>query len=142
MTSFNVFSWPMICWSAQNIHLLRLVHFESCLDETTGRSGIWTGLRGRTAWGGLTADGMVGLAWHWAQIQPGVIALQDPLDIRSNLELSGSDGSLLSPMAMAMVLNRLVSTLPWQQEVQHELRGGTRGRTVAVSHPLAMQRAC
>lgn len=142
MTSFNVFSWPMISWSAQNIHQLRLVHFESCLDETTGGSDVWPGISGRTAWGGLTADGMVGVAWHWAQIQPGVLALLDPLDIRSNLTLSGSDGSTLSPLALSMVLNRLVSTLPWQQEVQREIRTGPRGRVVAVSADFATLRAC
>ncbi|MEZ0209603.1 MAG: hypothetical protein ACAH08_01530 [Methylophilus sp.] len=132
MTSFNVFSWPMISWSAQNIHLLHLVHFESCLDETTGRSGILNGKAGRTAWAGLTQDGMVGLSWHWVHMQPGVLALRDPLDIHSNLEFTGSDGSTLSPLAAAMILNRLVSSLPWQGQVQRELRSGPRGRVLTV----------
>lgn len=122
----------MISWSAQNIHLLHLVHFESCLDETTGRTGIWNDKVGRTSWAGLTPDGMVGLAWHWAQLQPGVLALRDPLDIQSNLEFSGSDGSTLSPLAAAMILNRMVSALPWQAQVQRELRSGPRGRVLAV----------
>lgn len=76
---------------------------------------------------------MVGLAWKWVQLEPDVLALHDPLDIRSNLEFSGSDGSTLSPLAAAMILNRIISTLPWQSQVQRELRAGPRGRVMAVT---------
>lgn len=142
MTSFHVYSWPMISWSAQNIHRLRLVHFESCLDETTSPGPLVSGPCGRTVWGGLTPDGMAGIAWRWAQIQPGVLALQDPLDVRSNLAFTGSDGSILSPMAVAMILNRIVSSLPWQLAVQRELGSSSPRRVVALPQTAPVSRAC
>ena len=116
IASLEVASWPMIRWSAQNIHRLSLVHFESVPERNDASAELWTGLVGRSVWGGMSAEGMVGVSWQWAQLSPGVLALLDPMTIDSNLVLLASDGSRLSPMASAMVLNCVVTQLNWQNE--------------------------
>jgi hypothetical protein len=132
ITSLEVASWPMIRWSAQNIHRLSLVHFESVPERNDRSTELWTGLSGRSVWGGMSADGMLGLSWQWAQISPGVFALLDPMAIDSNVVLLGSDGSRLSPMASAMVLNCIVAQLGWQTEAARSAQHDVRPRIDAV----------
>lgn len=122
IASLEVASWPMIRWSAQNIHRLSFVHFESVPERNDTTADLWTGLVGRSVWGGMSAAGMIGLSWQWAQVSPDVFALLDPMSIDSNLVLLASDGSRLSPMASAMVLNTFVSQIEWQQEAAQSAR--------------------
>lgn len=114
IASPQVDRWPMISWSAQNLHQLQLVHLDSWLLAATRAAD--GGPLGRSVWTGLGTDGLVGLAWNWAQVQPGVLALADPLAVQSNLRLLGSDGVPLGRSAMALVHGRLVNGLAWQVE--------------------------
>ena len=136
IASLEVGSWPMISCSAQNIHRIEFIHLESLLTRPRATSGLWSGAGGQTLWGGMVADGMVGLSWQWAQIEPGVLALIDPLSIGCNLVLLASDGGRLSPSATAMVLNRIVAVLPWQAEARRAIqqRGRRRIDAVHVAH--------
>jgi hypothetical protein len=141
MTSLDVGLWPMISWSAQNIHQLQLVHFDSSLALSRRTSGLWCGPIGHSVWGGLSPQGLVGLAWDWAQLQPGVFALLDPMQVRSNLALLASDGGRLSPIAAAMVHNRIVAGLRWQAEAGRASRHRRAGRIDAVQFTTQAARA-
>jgi hypothetical protein len=50
----------------------------------------------------------------------------------TNLKLVGTHGEALSDTQMALYLNELVSTLPWQTEVQRELQN--RHKVLAGQH--------
>ena len=132
IASPDVELWPMISWSAQNIHQLPLVHFESWRERVIPTSGLWSGPLGQSVWGGMSPQGLVGLAWQWAQLHPGVFALVDPMAVQSNLMLLGSDGSRLSPMARAMVHNRLIAGLDWHAEASRALKHSRPRRIDAV----------
>jgi hypothetical protein len=122
--------WPMISWSAQNIHQLRLVHLESWRERAASRSGLWSGTLGHSVWSGLSPQGLVGVSWQWAQLSPGVFALVDPMAVHSNLLLLGSDGSPLSPTARAMVYGRVIAGLDWQLAVAEAMKQGRRARRI------------
>lgn len=132
ITSLEVGLWPIISWSAQNIHRLHLVHLDTCVTHATPAGDLWCGPSGESTWGGMSPEGLVGVSWQWAQISPGVFALVDPMDVRSNLALLGSDGSRLSPTASAMVHNRIVATLGWQAEAARSLKSSRARRIDAV----------
>jgi hypothetical protein len=122
--------------SAQNIHRFDLVHFESRLtveEPARGRASP-TGI---SLWGGLSPQGFVGLSWPWAEVVPGVFAVRDPLQVRSNLLLLASDGSRLSASARAMVHMRLLADLPWQRNASTAARHPRRRSidTMLVASP-------
>jgi hypothetical protein len=126
--------WPMISWSAQNIHQLRFVHLESWPERAPSRSGLWSGTLGHSVWSGLSPQGLVGISWQWAQLSPGVFALVDPIGVHSNLLLLGSDGSRLSPTARAMVHARVIAGLEWQLEAAEAMKQGSRARRIDSVH--------
>lgn len=133
ITSLEVGSWPIISWSAQNVQRIELIHLDSVSTHGLehGESPC-DGAHGRSCWGGITAVGMVGLSWEWAQIAPQVFALTDPMAIDSNLCLLASDGGRLSPMATALVLNRMVAALHWHAEAARAYRRQAARRLDAV----------
>jgi hypothetical protein len=55
------------------------------------------------------------------QLEQGIVAMADPLGLITNLQLLGAGGEKLSGMEVAMRLNEIVHTLPWQNEVQRAL---------------------
>ena len=78
---------------------------------------------GQTLWGNPEPHA-AGVAWDWVQIQQGVFAMADPMGLVTNLRLIGSRGETLSDQQVALYLNELVRTLPWQNEVQRALQTG------------------
>jgi hypothetical protein len=61
------------------------------------------------------------LAWDWWVLDSGLIALANPLEVRSNAILLGDDGQLLTIQESAVILVSLVHGLPWRQEVEQLL---------------------
>jgi hypothetical protein len=141
IASLEVGSWPIISGSAQNIHRIEFIHLDSVLTRACASSGIWCGASGRSLWGGMSTDGMIGLSWQWAQIAAGVFALTDPMAIDCNLALLASDGSRLSPTATAMVLNRIVGALAWQGEAARAIKQRGRHRIDSLLTTLPSQHA-
>jgi hypothetical protein len=134
-TSLEAGSWPIIKWPAVDIHRIEFLHFDSALARVG--YGEPPDAAGASCWGGMTADGMVGLSWQWAQIAPQVFVLTDPMAVDSNLLLLASDGGQLSPLATTLVLNRIVARLPWQAEAArvHRRRGQRRIDTMQTVAP-------
>lgn len=129
MTLFNVDAWPIIDWPGRNIHLLNLLHLDTRPDPS-GRPAV----SGQAVWGSISADGLIGLCWQWARIDPGAVALLDPMDIRSNLRFLGPAGEPLDATARCLLTNRIVAALPWQDVAMDCVRGGAVERLVAL-HP-------
>jgi len=139
--SLEVDSWPIINMSAQNIHRVELVHFESRLSTSAAAGSDPEAIVGESLWAGMSAHGLVGVSWHWGQVGPGVFALVDPMRVSSNLLLLASDGSRLSASARAMVHNRMLADLPWQAQAALATRlGGQRSIDSLVVVPAASMR--
>ena len=77
---------------------------------------------GQTLWGNPSSKAVAGVAWDWVELQQGVFAMADPLGLVTNLRLVVPRGEALSNTQVALYLNELVRTLPWQSEVKRALQ--------------------
>ena len=79
--------------------------------------------KGHTIWvGDLPGHAAhAGVAWDWVRVAPGVVAIANPMAMVTNLRLTGENGEFLPREAAARVLNMVVHTLPWQDEVHRAL---------------------
>lgn len=135
MTLFDVDAWPIIDWPGRHIHQLSLLHLDTRLDRHARPGAPAAAASGRAVWGGISADGWIGLSWQWVRIELGVVALLDPMDIRSNLRFLGAAGEPLDATARCLLNNRIVAALPWQAAAMDCVRGGTVERSVALHPP-------
>lgn len=76
---------------------------------------------GQTLWGDESEEQSAGVAWDWVRLQPGVVAMADPLGLVTNLKLLDERGEALTNVEIAVHLHQLVHALPWQSEVQRAL---------------------
>lgn len=78
-----------------------------------------TGLRrGQALWAREAANDIVGLAWDWAELRPGVVAMSDPMTVLSNVLLVDEQGCPLDAFRRILCLNNSVFLLPWQQRTR------------------------
>jgi hypothetical protein len=63
----------------------------------------------------------IGLAWDWVEVVPGVVALEDPLQIVCNVEVTDAASRKLDADGRRLMLNRVVHRLPWQRAVRDKL---------------------
>ena len=73
---------------------------------------------GEMLWGVEVGDGrggrMVGVCWEWREVISGVVALSNPLGVRSNIRLKDERGELVAASKQVLHLNAAVSGFPWQ----------------------------
>jgi Domain of unknown function (DUF4902) len=80
---------------------------------TGAGTSMWeVSLAAQTAW----------LSWDWLALDSGVIALANPIDVRSNAILLDGDDQLLPLHASAAILASIVHDLPWREEVERLVR--------------------
>jgi hypothetical protein len=113
-----VCAWPPVQLPAESAPELNLVHLNT---EVMHEPGSLSPSKGQTLWGNSHSHASAGVAWDWVQVSDGVFALADPMGLVTNLNLLGSRGESLSATQVALYLNELVRTLPWQTEVQRAL---------------------
>ena len=106
-------------WQAQSTPELHFVHLDTRVLTPGDASQPSCG---QTLWGNPSPHA-AGVAWDWVQLQRGVFAMADPMGLVTNLRLVGARGETLSSSQVALYLNDLVRTLPWQTEVQRALEG-------------------
>jgi hypothetical protein len=114
-----VCAWPTILWQASRAPQLHLTHLGTRVLSFGDQDNPCTG---QTLWGDENEVRAAGVAWDWVRIQPGVVAMSDPLGLVTNLKLLDDQGEALTNMAAAVRLHQLVYALPWQNEVQRALR--------------------
>jgi len=108
-----------VLWPADHSSALRLRHLGTrvtILDERLRRTA------GQTIWATEAAEGEAGVAWDWVQMPRGLVAMADPMCVVTNIRIIGQEGEVLTAFEAARVLNAIVYTLPWQDEVQRALR--------------------
>ena len=113
-----VCAWPPLLWQASAAPELQLVHLGTRVLTFGDRAGLCSG---QTLWGESSPDRSAGVAWDWVQLQQGVVAIADPLGLITNLKLLDAEGDALSAQQMAIRLNEIVHSLPWQTEVERVL---------------------
>lgn len=114
-----VCAWPPVLLNAQSAPDLHFVHLGTSVLNAgdTGHPST-----GQTLWGNPSSKTVAGVAWDWVELAHGVFAMADPLGLVTNLRLVGPRGEALSNVQVALYLNELVRTLPWQSEVERALQ--------------------
>lgn len=82
---------------------------------------------GATVWVSNAPHEGAAIAWEWAELREGVLAIADPNSLASNIDLIGTPAGLeqADPIARRrLVLNTIVHGLPWQTAVLRELQAG------------------
>lgn len=113
-----VCAWPPVTRPVDRAARLNLVHLGTRVLNYGDREAPSTG---QTLWGDTSNEISAGVAWDWVEVQDGVVAMADPLGVITNLKLLDARGEALSALEMAVHLNGLVHSLPWQTEVQRAL---------------------
>jgi len=113
-----VCAWPPILWQASRAPQLQLAHLGTRVLNFGGEDAVCSG---QTLWGDETEALAAGVAWDWVRIQPGVVAMSDPLGLVTNLKFLDDHGEALTDVQVAVRLHQLVHSLPWQSEVQRAL---------------------
>ena len=108
--------WPRVCCPVERVAALahRMRHQRSA--EHPGPSG-WRLRRGRTLWAAEVDGHWAGLDWEWGEVQPGVVALADPMRLCSNIEWVDAHGQPLQECRRVLLLNGLVYRLDWQAAI-------------------------
>lgn len=118
--AWSVHAWPALLWQAHETEHARFHHADT---RVVVPDASRMPAKGHTIWisdePGLHAKAAV--AWDWIQVAPGIVAIANPMAMVTNLRLRGDNGELLPREATARVLNLLVRTLPWQDEVHRVL---------------------
>jgi len=114
-----VCAWPPVLLKAQSTSDLHFVHLGT---SVLNPGDTYHPSMGQTLWGNPSSKSVAGVAWDWVELQQGVFAMADPLGLVTNLRLVGPRGEALSNTQVALYLNELVRTLPWQSEVKRALQ--------------------
>lgn len=117
--------WQLIAWSPlpMTLHEFRRVVARMrpvASEGEAGASGRAAGLverRGLALWAATRGGQPVGLAWEWAEVRDGAVALCDPMNVLSNVRLVDAAGGLLPAGERMVHLNSAVHGLDWQPRV-------------------------
>lgn len=112
--AWTVYAWPPVLWQAARAPRLHLLHLGTSVLKSDHGGGASCG---QTLWAQSAVEPSAGVAWDWIELRDGVVAIADPLGVITNLTLLDARGEALSQSAMAVHLNQLVHSLPWQNEV-------------------------
>lgn len=114
-------AWQVITWAPRRVPLAdwsvmsgRLRHLGTSVyvDERGGASP-----HGQVLWGTERDGAMLGIAWDWGQVVPGVVAMSDPMALLSNIVLVDDIGEPLPESTRTLHFNRAIYRLDWQRAV-------------------------
>lgn len=72
---------------------------------------------GQVLWASRTLEGDIAVAWDWVELPQRVMAMADPMQILSNVQIKHDDGSWMNERHRILWLNDLLGALPWQAEL-------------------------
>jgi hypothetical protein len=101
---------------------VRFHHLGTRVTRSTGRPPQ-VRRRARPSGPAPSAGGEAGMAWDWVQIARGVVAMADPMSVVTNLRLVGRRGRSAHGAGGRVLPQRIVRSLPWQDEVQRAWAG-------------------
>jgi hypothetical protein len=97
-------------------------HFATICDPYDPVQGFRAGA---TVWVLRERDAKAAIAWEWAELREGVVALSDPNSLLSNIQIVGAPVGLehVDPIGRKrLILNTIVHGLPWQSAVLRALQ--------------------
>ncbi len=121
--SWVIKSWPEVLWKppADRSQWPVFQHMGTemrSLPDELGRK------IGDTVWvAHLHEDQLIGAAWEWVELLPGVAAIRDPNGFVSNARLVGDDNDLLDELQCIVGLNRIAHATIWQSLAARCVRG-------------------
>jgi hypothetical protein len=76
---------------------------------------------GEVLWG-IELDGsgngrMLGVCWEWREVITNVVALSNPMGVRSNVVLKDERGDVVPAAKLVLHLNAAVNAFPWQGDL-------------------------
>jgi hypothetical protein len=113
--------------SLDELAALRFAHgYTDVFPEGSGARGlaiIGATRHGTTTWvAGRPAHSSVWVEWSWVHIQPGIVMLENPLELQSNIGIVGPQGQRLSTMESMIRLNCVIHSLGWHRVVRQASR--------------------
>lgn len=113
---WSVVTWPpvLVALSQFNRSLCRFRQLT--LAKLHGHADTG-GDYGQVLWTTTVDKRLVGLAWDWAALAKGAVAMTDPMNVLSNVVLHERDGRILPDEQRMVCLATAVLTLPWQAHV-------------------------
>lgn len=122
MRSWVLKSWPEVLWQLP-VDLQRGPVFQHMGTEVRPDLDVGGRAVGETVWAArLPDDRLIGAAWEWVEVLPGVPAIRDPNGIISNLRLVDDAGQELEELQCIVGMNRIAHATPWQQAVMRTVR--------------------
>lgn len=121
-------AWQLITWKPVRATLSEfrrsLVDMRPLCEPAAGGELPRQGPRqGQTLWAAGFRGRPLGLAWDWAEVRKGVVALCDPMSVLSNLQLVDDEGHLLDEADRIVHLNSAVHDLDWQAQIVRQREG-------------------
>ena len=116
---WDVVTWPVVWVESKDRHSLagEVYHISTVTIGKAGERGIW----GQILFGVESAERLLGLAWDWIALSPGVIALADPMMVLSNVHFRDSDGEPVQAALRVLELNSIIHRIDWQPTVHNRL---------------------
>ena len=108
--------WPRVRCPTERVAALarRMRHQRSAAHPRPSGGRL---RQGETRWAARLDGQWAGLDWEWGEVRPGVVALADPMHLRSNIEWVDASGVPLDGSRGLLHLNELVYRLDWQWAV-------------------------
>ncbi len=78
---------------------------------------------GQVLWGTDAANDAIGIAWDWAEVNHGVVAMVDPMTLASNVVLVASDDSRLVSEEQLLEMHWAIHRFDWQTEIATRISG-------------------
>jgi hypothetical protein len=80
---------------------------------------------GDTVWAAsMGSKGLLGAAWEWVELLPGVVVLSDPNGLVSNAQFLADDGAEECELRSTVMVNCIAHAIPWQRTVTRLLQQG------------------
>lgn len=117
---WTISSWPIIECVADAAPTIacNLRHLGTVVSPDRDEFGR---LLGHTIWGN-GCENAIGVAWDWTETMDGIFALADPMSVISNIDFVDDNGVSIAETMVAVQLNRVTYSLPWQAEVSQATR--------------------
>ena len=129
--SWVIKSWPEVLWRPP-VDRSQWPVFQHMGTEMRSSPDELGRKIGDTVWvAHLDQDQLIGAAWEWVELLPGVAAIRDPNGFVSNARLLDEQNDALDELQSIVGLNRIAYATAWQNVVAQCVVGGAP----RVCHP-------
>jgi hypothetical protein len=104
----SLLEWRRLCKRMRYLDSSRGIDFDR--DRTHLGEVLW----GIDLKDDARSSGMIGVCWEWREVIPNVLALSNPLGVRSNVVLKDERGEVVAPSMLVLHLNAAVNRFAWQ----------------------------